>query len=61
MGYLETVEHPRVGRFPPVGPPLRMSAHRLRSNRPAPELGADNEEVLRDSGLTAQEIAKLLP
>ncbi|MCP4004919.1 MAG: CoA transferase [bacterium] len=61
MGYLETVDHPRVGRFSTVGAPLSMSAHRLSSNRPAPELGADSEDVLRESGLTAQEIAKLLP
>jgi crotonobetainyl-CoA:carnitine CoA-transferase CaiB-like acyl-CoA transferase len=59
MGYLSTVDHPRLGRFKSVGPPFRMSAHAMPANRPAPDLGADNEAVLREAGLSGEEIAKL--
>ncbi len=59
MGYLSDVDHPRLGHFKSVGPPFRMSAHAMPANRPAPELGADNEAVLREAGLSPDEIAKL--
>jgi crotonobetainyl-CoA:carnitine CoA-transferase CaiB-like acyl-CoA transferase len=59
MGYLSTVDHPRLGQFKSVGPPFRMSAHTMPANRPAPELGADNDAVLREAGLSEDEIAKL--
>ena len=36
-----------------------MSAHAMPANRPAPDLGADNEAVLREAGLSPDEIAKL--
>ena len=57
MGYLTTVEHPRLGTFRSMGPPLRMSSHDLPASRPAPELGADSEAVLREAGLSDAEIA----
>ena len=60
MGYLPTVEHPRVGSFATVGTPFLMSAFPMPANRPAPELGADSAELLREAGLSADEIAKLL-
>jgi crotonobetainyl-CoA:carnitine CoA-transferase CaiB-like acyl-CoA transferase len=60
MGYLPTVEHPRVGSFPTVGTPFLMSAFPMAANRPAPELGADSREVLREAGLSDDQIAKLL-
>jgi len=59
MGYFSTVSHPKLGSFESVGPPFRMSGHAMPANRPAPELGADNEAVLREAGLDADEIAKL--
>lgn len=59
MGYLSTVDHPRLGQFKSVGPPFRMSAHAMPANRPAPELGADNDAVLHEAGLSEDEIAKL--
>jgi crotonobetainyl-CoA:carnitine CoA-transferase CaiB-like acyl-CoA transferase len=60
MGYLSTVDHPRLGQFKSVGPPFRMSAHAMPANRPAPDLGADSDAVLREAGLSADEIAKVL-
>ena len=55
-----TVEHPRVGAFQTVGTPFLMSAFPMPANRPAPELGADSASVLREAGLSDDEIAKLL-
>ncbi len=60
MGYIPTVHHPRVGDFPTVGTPFLMSGFPLPANRPAPELGADSAQVLREAGLSEDEIAKLV-
>ena len=56
MGYLAEVDHPTLGRFETVGAPLRMSAHAMPANRPAPALGADARSVLRAAGLRDDEI-----
>jgi crotonobetainyl-CoA:carnitine CoA-transferase CaiB-like acyl-CoA transferase len=60
MGYFPIVEHPRAGPMPTVGPPFRMSDFAMRANRPAPELGSDSADVLREAGLSDDEIAKLV-
>ncbi len=60
MRYFRSVEHPTAGRFDTVAPPLRLSGHEMRAERPAPELGADGEAVLREAGLSAEEIAAAL-
>jgi crotonobetainyl-CoA:carnitine CoA-transferase CaiB-like acyl-CoA transferase len=60
MGYFAQVEHPELGRFETVGPPLQMSRHPMPANRPAPALGADSENILRELGLTGDEIAAAL-
>jgi len=60
MGYFPVVDHPRVGKVPTVGPPFLMSGFAMPANRPAPALGADNDAVLREAGLSDDEIAKLL-
>ena len=56
MGYFRTFEHPRLGRFQTMGPPLSMSRHEIPGNVPAPELGADAEQILREAGLSRQQI-----
>lgn len=60
MGYMPKVEHPRVGTFPTVGTPFLMSDFAMPANRPAPELGADSATVLREAGLSDDEIEKLV-
>ncbi len=55
-GAFQEVDHPTAGRFETVAPPVRMSRHPMRGERPAPALGADSESVLRDAGLSADEI-----
>lgn len=50
-GIFVEVEHP-AGAMRSVAPPVRMSAHPMRGQRPAPELGADSEALLREIGLS---------
>ena len=45
------VEHPGLGSFLTAGSPLRFSAAAPVPPRPAPALGEDTEEVLREFGL----------
>ncbi len=60
MGYFRRLEHPRLGSFETMGPPLLMSGHEMPADCPAPELGADSEEILRGAGLAQHEIEAAL-
>ena len=60
FGSFPTVDHPVHGKFRTVAPPLRMSAHPLEGTAPAPEIGADGRDVLREAGLTNDEITSIL-
>ncbi len=60
MEYFRSVDHPRAGRFETIAPPLRLSEYEMRAERPAPDLGADSESVLREAGLSESEIAAAL-
>jgi crotonobetainyl-CoA:carnitine CoA-transferase CaiB-like acyl-CoA transferase len=52
-----TLEHPEVGAMLHLGVPWRMSASDCRVRRPAPCLGQDTDQVLRDvCGYAADEI-----
>jgi len=54
-----TVDHPGHGAVRMLGFPLKFSDNPCRIRRPAPPLGADTDEILREAGLTAEAIAAL--
>lgn len=58
-GMFTEVDHPVAGTYPTIAPPLKMSRHEMRGEKPAPALGADNEALLREAGLTDEEIEEL--
>ncbi len=59
-GVFVELDHPEVGRRRHIGVPWRTSASDVRVRRPAPCLGADTDQVLRDvCGYSADEIAAL--
>ena len=60
MGYFREVDHPRLGRFETMGPPLALSNHEMPASLPAPDLGADSRAVLEEAGLSESEICSAL-
>jgi crotonobetainyl-CoA:carnitine CoA-transferase CaiB-like acyl-CoA transferase len=54
-----TVDHPGHGPVRMLGFPLKFSDNPCRVRRPAPPLGADTDEILREAGLTPEAIAAL--
>jgi crotonobetainyl-CoA:carnitine CoA-transferase CaiB-like acyl-CoA transferase len=59
-GVFPTVDHPDLGRFRTVAPPLRMSRHPMPGDAPAPGLGADTAAVLAEAGVDEETIALLV-
>jgi crotonobetainyl-CoA:carnitine CoA-transferase CaiB-like acyl-CoA transferase len=59
-GVFQTVEHPTAGPFETVAPPLQLSAYPMRGERPAPALGDEGERILREAGLSADEVKAIL-
>jgi crotonobetainyl-CoA:carnitine CoA-transferase CaiB-like acyl-CoA transferase len=51
------VEHERLGRYRTIGAPFRIAGADVGVRGPAPEPGQHTHEVLRESGLTEEEIA----
>ena len=59
-GVFASVDHPVAGRYDTVAAPVTLSGHAMAGTRPAPALGADNDAVLAEAGLTPDEIAEAL-
>jgi crotonobetainyl-CoA:carnitine CoA-transferase CaiB-like acyl-CoA transferase len=53
------VEHPTLGRIRTLGSPIKMSETPPLVGRRAPLLGEHTKEVLREAGLSDEEIARL--
>ena len=53
------IPHPLAGHVRLVGSPMKFSATPVRYRRAPPLLGADTDEVLREFGITADEVAEL--
>jgi crotonobetainyl-CoA:carnitine CoA-transferase CaiB-like acyl-CoA transferase len=51
-----TVDHPGHGAVKMTGFPVKLSVTPCRVNRPAPDLGADTEAVLREAGYSQTDI-----
>ena len=59
LGMEAPVEHPRLGSIKVVGQAVAMSRARFEARWPAPERGQHTDEVLRELGMDAAEIADL--
>jgi CoA:oxalate CoA-transferase len=54
-----TTDHPGHGAVSMLGFPIKFSEAPCRLRCPAPDLGADSDEVLRMLGYSADDIARL--
>ena len=60
FGSFPTVQHPTAGPFRTIAPPLQMSGHALDGTALAPALSVDTEAVLRELGLSEEDLELLL-
>jgi crotonobetainyl-CoA:carnitine CoA-transferase CaiB-like acyl-CoA transferase len=59
MGMYAAIEHPTVGRLETLQAPFTLSDSQVRVRGPAPDIGDDTDDVLRDLGLVDEEVAAL--
>jgi len=57
--YIREVDHPEVGPFKMVGPPIALSETPFREAEPAPTLGGDADAILEELGYDLAAIAAL--
>jgi crotonobetainyl-CoA:carnitine CoA-transferase CaiB-like acyl-CoA transferase len=60
IGYLQTVEHPSEGRIRMLAVPSEWSDSKPEYKRHAPRLGEHTREVLREAGLSDEQVKALL-
>ena len=59
-GVLSEHQHPRAGTYRQIAPPVRFGATPAGVRTPAPLIGENTEEILRELGLDDHDIAKLI-
>jgi formyl-CoA transferase len=59
VGLFQDAEHPTEGPIRQIRPTTRFSATPANIYRPAPKIGQHTDEVLREAGLSAEDIARL--
>jgi formyl-CoA transferase len=58
-GMVQELPHPQVGRVRALGNPVKLSRSPARLTRSAPVLGEDNDAILKELGLAAEEVEAL--
>jgi crotonobetainyl-CoA:carnitine CoA-transferase CaiB-like acyl-CoA transferase len=60
MGMITSYEHPTAGTVKVVAPAVKLSATPAAVERPAPLVGEQTSEILRDAGYSEDEISEYL-
>ncbi|MFT4096622.1 MAG: CoA transferase [Rhodoblastus sp.] len=58
-GIVQPLDHPKLGKIDILGQPIKLSRTPATFRRAPPELGEHTDEVLAESGFSAEEIAEL--
>ncbi|MFC0270468.1 CaiB/BaiF CoA transferase family protein [Metabacillus herbersteinensis] len=58
-GMVQEIEHPKLGKIKTLGIPIKFSKTPLQIRKPAPWLGQDTTEKLKEIGLSDSEIESL--